>query len=73
MVRILKKEMPMLMGEPVNTCSAFYIEAAGLSTDTKPTDNVLTGSLFIEVDTAASFFFDEDSGDWIEIGGENNG
>ena len=51
----------------------YYIEAAGLSTDTKPTVNIITGSWFLEVDTAKVFFFDEDSSTWIEAGGESNG
>lgn len=50
-----------------------YIEAAGLSTDTKPTDNLVTGSVFIEVDTGKAYFFDEIAGEWIEAGGESNG
>ena len=41
-----------------------YICAAGLSTDTKPTENLVTGSVFIEVDTKKAVFFDEVSGDW---------
>ena len=46
-----------------------YIEAAGLSTDTKPTDWIITGSLFFEVDTGKIFAFDEESAEWNEIGG----
>lgn len=46
-----------------------YIEAAGLSTDTKPTTNLVTGSLFLEVDTGKVYAFDEISGTWNEIGG----
>lgn len=43
----------------------------GLSTDTKPTSRILdypikNGDNFMEMDTGAVFFFDEDSGDWIE-------
>lgn len=44
-----------------------YIEAAGLSTDTKPTDGVSTGSMFIEVDTGKAYLYDEVSG-WTEVG-----
>ena len=46
-----------------------YIEAAGLSTDTKHTTNLVTGSLFLEVDTGKVYAFDEISGTWNEIGG----
>lgn len=48
----------------MNDKNVLYIEAAGLSTDTKPS-NVATGSIFTEVDTGKVFFFDED-GDWTE-------
>jgi hypothetical protein len=44
-----------------------YIEAAGLSTDTKPATGVITGSLFLEVNTGDVFAFDEESGEWKKI------
>ena len=46
----------------------FYRKFAGLSTDTKPTEGIGTGSKFYEVDTRLSFQFDEDSGEWREAG-----
>jgi hypothetical protein len=46
-----------------------YIEAAGLSTDAKPTNDLVTGSLFMEVDTGKVYAFDEVGGTWNEIGG----
>lgn len=46
-----------------------YIEAAGLSTDSKPTDGLVTGSLFLEVDTGTVYAYDEVSGTWNQIGG----
>ena len=45
------------------------IQAFGLSTDAKPTADILTGSVFFEIDTTDVFFFDEDSGDWLKAGG----
>ena len=36
-----------------------YIEAAGLSTDSKPSTNLVTGSLFLEVDAGKVYAFDE--------------
>lgn len=37
-----------------------YIEAAGLSTDSKPAgDDIITGSLFLEVDTMKLYAYDE--------------
>ena len=42
-----------------------YIEGAGLSTDSKPTGNLVTGSLFLEVDTMKLYSYDETgSGSW---------
>ena len=45
-----------------------YIEAAGLSTDSKPTSGIVTGSVFIEVNTGKVYLFDEASGSWQEVG-----
>ena len=44
-----------------------YIEAAGLSTDSKPKANIVTGSQFIEVDTGTVYFFDEVSNAWNQF------
>lgn len=44
-----------------NSTEVFF----GLSTDTKPTD-VTNGSLFVEMDTARLFLFDEDTNSWLE-------
>lgn len=41
-----------------------YKEIAGLSTETKPTDGLATGSCFIEVDTCLVALFDEDNAEW---------
>lgn len=46
-----------------------YIEAAGLSTDNKPTAGLVTGSLFLEVDSGKLYAFDETTDTWNEIGG----
>ena len=47
-----------------------YIEAAGLSTDSKPTVDIVTGSLFLEVNTGDIYAFEEgDSPAWDKIGG----
>ena len=35
-------------------------EYAGLSTDTKPTDGVATGAIFVEVNTGDVYFFNEE-------------
>ena len=43
-------------GNPVN-----YVEIAGLSTDSKPTSGLVSGSEFIEVDTGKSYVLDAES------------
>ena len=46
----------------------YYIEAVGLSTDSKPTANIITGSLFLEVNTGDIYAFEEgDSPAWDKI------
>ena len=45
-----------------------FIRAAGLSTDTKPTGNIITGSKFYEVNTGAEFAYDEDGEQWDQVG-----
>ena len=46
-----------------------YMQFSGLSTDTKPTEGLATGSTFLEVDTSDVYFFEEESGTWIAAGG----
>lgn len=38
----------------------------GLSTDTKPTENIVNGSAFIEMDTGTLYFFDQAGKTWLE-------
>lgn len=40
----------------------------GLSTDTKPTENVQNGSAFIEMNTSKVYFFNGETKAWIEWG-----
>lgn len=47
-----------------------YIEWYGLSTETKPTSGIVTGSFALELDTMDAYFFDETSMTWIKAGGE---
>ena len=63
MIRILKDQK--------FSDSMSYIEAAGLSTDTKPTTGIVTGSLFLEADTGDVYVFYEDDTTpaWTKIGG----
>ena len=41
----------------------------GLSTDEKPTEEIAPNALFLELDTGDFFFLDEDSNQWIKVGG----
>lgn len=56
-------------GNKYDATEPAYKEFAGLSTDAKPEERVLTGSLFLEVDTGEWYAFDEESGDWTKIAG----
>ncbi len=45
-----------------------YIEAFGLSTDSKPKANVVTGSKYTEVNTGDVYLFDESGdGTWTKV------
>ena len=43
-----------------------YIEAAALSTDAKPTANIITGSVLVTVDDGKGYLFNETAGEWVE-------
>lgn len=65
MVRILESR---IIADGVN-----YVEMACLSTDTKPTANICTGSLALEVNTGDVYAYDEHGGEWdkiAELGGD---
>ena len=45
-----------------------YVRLAGLSTESKPTTGIVTGSTFLEVDTGDEYAFAEgDSPTWYKI------
>lgn len=47
-------------------------EFAGKSTDDKPTQkDIATGSTFFEVDTGDVYVYEEESGSWMKVGGDN--
>jgi len=50
----------------IETNGRKYNEFAGTSLDTKPTDGVGTGSIFVEVDTGKVFFYNEAGNTWVE-------
>ena len=43
-----------------------YVEIACLSTDSKPTTGIITGSVIYEVDTGKRYEFNEVAGEWVE-------
>ena len=43
-----------------------FCEIFCLSTDTKPTEDVLTGSTACEVDTGDIYLFNEESATWVK-------
>jgi len=43
----------------------WYIEAVGMSGETKPSEGIVTGSKFTEADTGIESLFDEESGEWF--------
>ena len=67
MVRLLSKSYEY-QDDGVPVC-----EYAGLSTDSKPTHNIATGSTFIEVNTGDAYLFDEVAPAWHKVGGDSDG
>lgn len=50
------------------TATKSYKELYGLSTDSKPTSGLVTGSVFVEVNTGKAYLFNEDASSWVEVG-----
>ena len=48
--------------------NSMLVEIACLSSDTKPTTGLVTGSLALEVDTGDVYAFDSVGGTWHKIG-----
>lgn len=44
-----------------------YIEAACLSSDSKPTDGIANGSMVLEMNTGKIFVFNEAGSAWVEL------
>lgn len=53
------------------TNDKLYCRFYGNSSDSKPTDGIITGSKFVEVDTGIEFLFDEDVAGWVAQGSGN--
>ena len=70
MVRILVDRV--LPYNPENT-RKHYVEISCKSTDEKPTsEEWVTGSVLLEVDTSKAYFYEEESDTWKPAGGGNN-
>ena len=54
-----------------NTDGKIYCEGECLSTDTKPTTDIMNGSKLLEMDTGKLYAFDEDGEAWLELPGAN--
>lgn len=59
--------MVRITNETTYPANKRYIEAFGLSTDSKPTTGLITGSTFVEVDTAKVYLFNESASAWVEV------
>lgn len=59
--------MVRVLNERIIEGNKKFIEAAGLSTDSKPTANLVTGSKFTEADTGDVYLFDEVGGTWAKV------
>ena len=60
--------MTILVDIPVGAPGSqkHYYELAGLSTETKPVEDVAMGSKAIEVDTGDIYLFNETEGEWAK-------
>jgi hypothetical protein len=43
-----------------------YVTIFGASSETKPTTGIITGSVFVEVDTGKAYLFNETTSAWVE-------
>lgn len=54
-----------------STDGRYYVEIAGDNTETKPTELIASGSIFLEVDTGDLYVFDESAnsgaGEWSKF------
>lgn len=53
--------------EIVNGQPMLYVEAAGASTETKPTTGIVDGSTFLETDTGDLYVFSEAGAAWVKF------
>lgn len=51
----------------IKNSTTLIAEYRGLSTDTKPTENIGNGSSFIEMDTGKIYFYNAETEQWLEF------
>ena len=61
-----------LVEQTFDSTKKYYV-LYGLSTDTKPTSGLITGSEFHEVDTGTKYEFDEVGSEWNVVGITSDG
>ena len=49
-----------------DTTGVKYVTIFGTSSETKPTTGIITGSVYVEVDTGKAFLFNETTSAWVE-------
>lgn len=65
--RIIAKFTPNIDGRPLNDVPKWFIVATGKSGGTKPSGagEILTGSVYTEIDTGTRYHYDESTETWI--------
>jgi len=65
--RIIAKFTPNIDGVSLNTVPKYFIVACGKSGGTKPAGpgEILTGSVYTEIDTGVQYHYDESTENWI--------
>ena len=66
MVTIVSKTPDILGAKDISRVNKDIVEYMGKSTDTKPTDMIVTGSVFWEIDTGDLYLYDEEGNAWIK-------
>ena len=69
MITYISNKSYAIVGVANNAVSKNLVEIACLSTDDKPTENIVTGSLALEVDTGDIYAFDEAGTQWTKMNG----
>lgn len=67
MITYISNKFYSIAGVAGSSASKNLVEIACLSTDDKPTENIVTGSLALEVDTGDIYAFDEAGTQWTKI------